>query len=272
MMYHNGYVLVIKDSNGKILRETGSSGGKKVYLPFGSEYSLVLKNKTNRKAVVSVEIDGTDVLGLNRIVVDAGDDYELQRFMIDGNLSSGRKFRFVERNHPGVQDPNSSDIGIVRVRFFEVKDNVYITDKYKPQFPHIPRDPWAPVNPWGNLDSPWDHPSTHKRIDIGDGYGSIDINYFSCMDPESSFRSGGGPGATIEGGHSSQSFKHVEVGNVSSDYKEIVIQLCSPVDSDNSITVGDTKNIFCHNCGARNPRSAKYCMSCGHKILRMEKY
>ncbi len=45
MMYKQNFVVVVK-CNGKILREQDSDV---VYLPFGAEYSILLKNKDSRR-------------------------------------------------------------------------------------------------------------------------------------------------------------------------------------------------------------------------------
>jgi len=59
MVYSKKFVAVIK-CNGKILRETSKDND--VILPFGAEYSILLKNLDHRRAVAEVSIDGVDVL------------------------------------------------------------------------------------------------------------------------------------------------------------------------------------------------------------------
>ena len=80
MVYSNKFVAVIK-CNGKILRETSKDND--VILPFGTEYSILLKNLDHRRAVAEVSIDGTDVLNGRRLVIDANDNTELKGVMVD---------------------------------------------------------------------------------------------------------------------------------------------------------------------------------------------
>jgi hypothetical protein len=55
-----------------------------VTLPFGSDYSLKLKNLESRKALVSVSIDGQDVLNGKQLIVAPDSDALLDGFM-DGS-------------------------------------------------------------------------------------------------------------------------------------------------------------------------------------------
>ena len=57
MMYNQKLVASIK-ANGKILREFKDQ----VYVPFSSEYSVLLKNINTVRAIVNVFIDGTNVV------------------------------------------------------------------------------------------------------------------------------------------------------------------------------------------------------------------
>jgi len=90
MMYNNKLVTVVK-VNGKILREHGET----VYIPFGSEYEIHFKNLHSTKAVVSIDIDGEDVLNGSRLVVRPNDDNKVEGFM-RGNAIS-HKFKFIEK-------------------------------------------------------------------------------------------------------------------------------------------------------------------------------
>lgn len=111
MMYESKMALAVKVNN-RVLREVKDQ----VYLPFGSEYSLFLKNLNNRRAVVHIEIDGQNVTH-DGLVVNANSSVDLERFITD-NLNQGNKFKFIERTAKvekargvGVED------GLVRVEF-----------------------------------------------------------------------------------------------------------------------------------------------------------
>lgn len=112
-MYKSNFVLAVKAS-GKVLREFDDT----VYLPFGSEYSLLLKNMFSRKVRVHVKIDGKDVLDGKSLIIDAKDSIDLKRFITNGNLESGNAFKFIEKTakiekHRG----NRAEDGLVTVEY-----------------------------------------------------------------------------------------------------------------------------------------------------------
>ena len=74
MVYSQKFVAVVK-AGGKILRE---KEGNEVLLPFGSEYSLLLKNLEARKALVKVSVDGKDVTGSSGIIIQPNSELELE--------------------------------------------------------------------------------------------------------------------------------------------------------------------------------------------------
>ena len=78
MVYSNNLIVVIK-CKGKVLREFESNV---VRLPFGSDYSIYIKNKdAMRKAVIKIKVDGKDVLDGNSLMVEPGNTTELKGFM-----------------------------------------------------------------------------------------------------------------------------------------------------------------------------------------------
>ena len=91
-MYQNKLAVAIK-SSGKVLREFEDN----VYLPFSTEYSIFIKNKNSVRASVKIEIDGVDVTQGVSLVVNPNDEIELERFIKNGNLNSGNRFKFIER-------------------------------------------------------------------------------------------------------------------------------------------------------------------------------
>lgn len=117
MMYSEKMALAVK-ADGKVLREAKNGDSTTVYLPFGCDYSLLIKNLNSVRALVKVWIDGTDVTGGAQLVVRANDSMDLERFIKDGNLDAGNKFKFIERtraisNHRG----NKIDDGLIRLEF-----------------------------------------------------------------------------------------------------------------------------------------------------------
>lgn len=114
-MYQNKFVVAIK-ANGKILKETKDL----VQLPFGSEFSVLVKNLNSRRAKFTLHIDGTDVLGGEEIIVNANSDVEMKRFIRNGNMDEGNAFKFIERTAAIEDGPRGikMDDGVVRVEFW----------------------------------------------------------------------------------------------------------------------------------------------------------
>lgn len=120
MMYKSNFVCSLK-VGGKILRENSGV----VTLPFGSEYGVLLKNLGSRRAMVKVSVDGQDATEGTRLILQPNSSLELERFIRDGNLKSGNKFKFIERtqkieDHRGIKE----DDGLVRIEFWAEKETV----------------------------------------------------------------------------------------------------------------------------------------------------
>lgn len=121
-MYQSKMVCCLK-ANGKVLREFGDT----VYVPFGSEYSVLVKNLNNVKALVTITIDGEDVCP-GGLVVDGNREINLERFVKD--LNKGNRFKFIQRTagiekHRGVK----VDDGLIRISFkYERKQPAFTND------------------------------------------------------------------------------------------------------------------------------------------------
>ena len=91
MMYKENLVASIK-VKGKILREFKDT----VYIPFASEYTILLKNLNTVRAIVNVYIDGENAVP-GGLVIDPGRSVDLERWIKNGNLTEGNRFKFIER-------------------------------------------------------------------------------------------------------------------------------------------------------------------------------
>ena len=123
MMYQNKMALAIK-VNGQVLRENGET----VQLPFGCEYSIMLKNLNSVRAAVKVWVDGVEVTaGTAGIVVPANQSVDLERSIVNGNLTSGNRFKFIEKTAAvSAHRGNRIDDGLVRIEFtYEKPRQVY---------------------------------------------------------------------------------------------------------------------------------------------------
>lgn len=111
-MYSNKLAAAIT-VNGKNLREFKDT----VYIPFGSEYAIKIKNLHTTRAVVNVFIDGVNQTP-GGLAIDANSEIDLERSLLTGSLTTGNKFKFIERTgaveeHRGVK----LEDGLVRLEY-----------------------------------------------------------------------------------------------------------------------------------------------------------
>lgn len=140
MMYQDKLVTAVRVA-GKVLREDND----KVHLPFGSEYSLLIKNMNSVRALVRVEIDGVDATEGTSLIVPANGSVDLERFLKASNYDQGLKFKFIERTkkiEDGTRGVGVED-GLIRIEFeFErppaqIVNTVYRTyDQWPAPYPH----------------------------------------------------------------------------------------------------------------------------------------
>ena len=76
MTYKDNFVVEVK-CNGKIMRVRDGA----VHLPYGSEYTLLLKNLNSRKASIKIHIDGQDVLDYSSLILQPNSTTELEGFL-----------------------------------------------------------------------------------------------------------------------------------------------------------------------------------------------
>lgn len=178
-MYNNKLVTCIKVA-GKVLREQNDT----VKLPFGSEYSVYLKNLDSVKILAKVEIDGQDVGDGTQFIVPANGTIDIERFIKNGNFGQGNKLKFIERSsgiekHRGIM----AEDGLIRVEFqFEKRIEIQTHDVhhlYNHYYPHWSYPYYGPYYGGGY----WGHTSTTFGISSNNvnlnniGTSSIDMNF-----------------------------------------------------------------------------------------------
>jgi hypothetical protein len=227
-MYRNNFVLAIKDSNGNTLRENSSGN---VFLPFDSEYKIFLKNNALTRALVA-----------------------------DGNLNSGRKFKFVSLNSPAVSNPSSSENGVVEVFVRYEKLNYYTTTC----------TPIWQFSTFRPLNTQWFSP-TYTDTGSSTCYRSsaVSSNFVSScgIAPQGSQVSQSQKGATVEGGVSSQAFTTTIMGELESDTTVLRLHIVAPLGINTPVIVSDTKKVFCSTCRAKVRWNDSFCWKCGEKLI-----
>jgi len=271
MMYNNKLVASLK-ANGKILREFKDT----VYIPFGSEYSFLIKNLNTTRALVKIYIDGDNVVD-GGIVLNAGEEVDLERYVKGGNLKVGNKFKFIERTQAIEDGPRGVKLedGLVRIEFqFE-----------KPV--QVRPNPWnTPI--WSQYQGTTDKFSITasgasystnvngmmRGVDFSNGEAmkASATAFINQVAPQSSELHDGSAtmdwcdvGITVPGSKSTQSFTHTTMGEMETEVHNIILKLVGDLGNNkpvvNPVTVKAKPK--CVTCGKLNKATAKFCTECG---------
>lgn len=129
--YAHNFVVSIIGPTGQPLREIQEANERTIRLPFESEYKIRLKNKNYVRAKVSVLIDGMDISPGRMFILAPNQTLDLERFIQDGDLNKGNKFKFVNREKGAatgeIQDPYSHKLGCVEVIFHKEQQSCFTT-------------------------------------------------------------------------------------------------------------------------------------------------
>lgn len=263
MVYQNKMVAAIK-VNGKVLREQGDS----VVVPFGSEYSILIKNLNSVRTLVDVSIDGEKVA--TDLVIGPNSSLDLERYIRNGNLKEGNKFKFLKRtaaieSHRGIR----ADDGIVRIE--------YKTEKIIPTYDWSYNYQLAPIWPrtrrWTDRGCfpTWQVTKTNTSGSIGGirGQNSSNMSYNSAALPLiKSLVPVEDAGFTAPGSKSEQQFNMVSGFSTHSQSEVIVLRLKGEVSGQiakEPVTVHTKKR--CTSCGKVNRSSNKFCSGCGTALF-----
>lgn len=263
MVYSKKFVAVIK-CNGKILREVSQEND--VILPFGAEYSILLKNLDNRRAVVEVSIDGTDVLDGRRIVVNANEDTELKGVMVDNAVKNA--FKFIQKTKK-IQDHRGDKIddGFIRIKFGfekELESILTSTTWHYHTFPTFDRGFHDYTTPTFYGSSDCAKGEVGNSVPISAAYNvSSNVTMDSlgkCEAPQVD------EGITVPGSELKQDFNTTTVGTIE-EHGTIIIRLkgtdkIEPVKR--PIFVSTKKE--CPTCGTKSRYGSKFCRECGTNL------
>lgn len=249
MMYHNKLAVAIK-SNGKVLREKGET----VYLPFGTEYSIFIKNLNNARVRLSITIDGQDVTG-GGLIVNANSDCELKRSISNGNMHSGNAFKFIEMTDAISQHRGERvDDGIIRIQYqFEQPTPVYTISP--------PTDTWLTRR----------ITTSDKQYSPSAGqcgtYGLADTNSVTLSNT-ANISATSASGITVPGQVIDQQFTTVNNFKPAKEEYVIVLQLRGQTEQGTVVkkTVDVKTKPQCTTCGHKNKATSKFCSECGTSL------
>lgn len=255
MMFKNNFAAAILVGN-KVLREFDDT----VYLPFGSEYSIRLKNLSNSRCKVNVEIDG-DCVTESGLVIDGFSHIDLERF-VRSDLDKGNRFKFIERTSrvEGNRGIRVED-GIVSVRYeFEVPAPIGQINTFQPCNLTYPPG----VRSYKDYSKLSSLSITNSSVDVGP---TITAQCNSTLSKSDSIIGYANPGITVEGSQSNQKFtttcwKGTIGGTHVLNFKLMGFSGDLPIKE--TITVKTKAK--CKTCGKVNKATSKFCSECGTSL------
>jgi len=286
MIYRQSMAMAVK-VGGRILREDGEN----VYLPFGSEFSILMKNLSHKRALVNLYIDDR-LVTKNGLVINANSSVDLERF-IEDNLREGNKFKFIERsgkieNHRGIGICD----GIVRLEYaFDISQPYYVAPMYQNFLANSCDTTFTstgnpPQNGWGTAYSA-NSVTRSDNPDVAYAASSMDVSYSANhvrsmkgivteRPPETRLGNikmkGSKPkneaGITVEGSKSTQSFITVSDFPVG-EKQSLILRLLGDVNQQKiEAPVVVKRSVKCKTCGTMNKGHAKFCHSCGTSLVK----
>ena len=245
MVFKDNFVAAIK-CDGKILREIDGV----VRLPFGSEYSILLKNLDSRRVVVSIDIDGENVTD-GKLLLDGNSSFELKGKIKD--LKVDKKFKFIEKTEDIVKERGERiDDGIIRIEYQYEDGKWYIYDWNKYYKPYWKINWYSPVE----CKYTWN------------GYyikcSSSGFSYLCCSD----YSTVNDEGITVDGSDTDQQFTTKDAPILEQTKHVITIKLKGKTtEGPIKVPVTTREKIKCKTCGKTSKSSFKYCPHCGTRLV-----
>ena len=269
MTYKDHFVVEVK-YDGKILRVKDGA----VYLPFGSEYTLLLKNLNSKKASVKVHIDGQDVLDYSSLIIGGNGQAELEGFL--SGTTARNKFKFIHKTKE-IQEHrgDKADDGIIRVEFaFEKpKPKTIIHDHHEHHYHHHNYWHWGPYTYTAGAPNDTVYATAEKTNirSVQTFNASADMSQAIAKGTEVDslgVESLGAPlddeGITVKGSECYQSFRYGSVGELEQS-EVIIIQLKGLAQTGTTVEKPVTvkTKLECPTCGTKSKSSFKFCPNCG---------
>lgn len=266
MMYSNKFVAALKSANGKVLREYADT----VYIPFGSEYSIYLKNLNIQRALVSITVDGEDIG--SDVVINGGQEVTLERFLKDANI--GNRFKFIERSGSVEQYRGiKAEDGIIRIEFAYEQPTVYANNPLSGN--------WLDNTLYRSrgIDRGYNHTlgdAIGSQLSNGDssGNGVLCSAQYSANNATKISAKGlnlmgnavpqNEVGITVPGSISEQKFITVPAFKLQAEKYVMVLRLLGETETARVVAPVTVKaKPKCVTCGRVNKANSKFCTNCG---------
>jgi len=245
-MFSNNMIVALKSGENFF-----AENHDEVRIPFGTEYSLYMKNQNDTDALVSITIDGKDVLSGNKIILRSKSVLDLEGFLDSGSVRN--KFKFIERtkeieSYLGVKP----DDGIISITFdYEKrKPNYQPYVVYYPQWIYTPYTITTTSSPDPNIS--W--------------YTTNSNSYQSSLTVTSNFSSfqSNENGITVRGDDAFQNFGYGWLGEMENSPTTISFRLLGFNDGESKVYTKD--RVRCSSCGRTSKISNKFCPNCGTRL------
>lgn len=284
-MFKNNLIVAIK-ANNQVLREVKDT----TYLPFGCEYTILIKNMDSRRASVRLWIDGTDATEGTSLVVNGNTEVEIERFIKNGNLKEGNRFKFIEKTAKIEQHRGSKvDDGFIRVEFqFEkIYKPVNTWDAYYGTSPIYTTQTILTNSSMGDVEykgSPSPTRSAMRSMSANASSATLSASSANINNVFSSYTAtaataqsaetvvtntvANDAGITVPGGHSTQQFTTVGWFPLETEKNVIVLKLLgeSPEGKPVAAPVTVKAKPKCETCGKLNKATSKFCSECGTSL------
>lgn len=272
-MFKKNFIVALK-VNGKVLREVG----EKVFLPFGKEYTIYLKNQNSRDAVADITIDGKSVI--NGLIVRANSCVEVERFY-EENSQKGHKLKFIEKTSKISEHRGDfAEDGLLRVEWRFEKEKVSWIPYFPPIEHHHHHHHYDNIRWWYQDNTTVYGTGGVETLDLREktGYSATPASLYSsvrcCNDNQSETKAASTmsvskhedvSGITVNGDYSNQKFSNGYVGTLEDERNVICLKMVGEtskgLEINNPVTV--EKKIKCPTCGRKNKGYHKFCCECG---------
>lgn len=257
MTYKKNFVVVIKHK-GKVLRDMNEV----VKLPFGADYSILLKNKDSVNAVARVEVDGKDALDGNSIIIPPNDSVELKGFMKGSKVRN--HFRFIEKtNRISKYRGDRADDGLVRVEFqFEQRYNTPMWITSSPKKQPVPAY-WDDRSVCYTSTPMFGCSNNPSNVTVGASTGRSSTTKCSH-----STKPVNDAGITVKGAEVKQDFNYDHTRQLEAESYVITLQLKGITKSGKLVRkpIMTRDRIRCTSCGKKSRSNVKFCGACGTYI------
>jgi len=296
-MFESKLAAAIK-VDGKVLREFKET----VYIKYGSEYSIFLKNLSTVRAVVNVFIDGDNIVP-GGLVINAGQEINLERSIKSNNLTEGNRLKFIERTAAIENGPRGIKLedGLVRIEYQFEMPKLHSSLFYPKGVRGFGDDYWeskygtsAPTKSIGG-NSSYNVNGILRSVDWSKNGGAMAQaasasvqNYMSdnnlknssnvhdgaaTMDWMESEQTRSVPkndaGITVPGSKSTQSFTTTYVSSLDPAKHSMIFKLLGETPDNeeirNPVTVKTKQK--CITCGKQNKMTNKFCAECGTSLM-----